>query len=73
MTTFFFSIRKYAQILKPRVSRILIKSRCRCFNQVSVSVPKVTVSTTSLNHMQFWRYQVFWPMVLLTKTNISLC
>jgi len=46
MTIFYKKIRQNPQILKSRVSDILMKSRSRSFNQVWVSA--VTVSTASL-------------------------
>jgi len=46
MTIYYKKIRQNPQILKSRVSEILMKSRSRSFNQVSVST--VTVSTASL-------------------------
>jgi len=46
MTIFYKKIRQNPQILKSRVLEILMKSRSRSFNQVSVST--VTVSTASL-------------------------
>ena len=46
MTIFCKKIPQNPQILKSRVSDILMKSRSRSFNQVSVST--VTVSTASL-------------------------
>jgi len=46
MTIFYKKIRQNPQILKSRVSEILMKSRSRSFNQASVSA--VTASTASL-------------------------
>jgi len=46
MTIFYEKIRQNPQILKSRISEILMKSRSRSFNPVSVST--VTVSTASL-------------------------
>jgi len=45
-TIFYKKIRQNPQILKSRVSEILMKSQSRRFNQISVSA--VTVSTASL-------------------------
>jgi len=51
MTIFYKKIRQNPQILKSRVSEILMKSRSCSFNQVSFSA--VTASTASLRITHF--------------------
>jgi len=48
MTTFFEKCRQNVQILKSRSRNFWWSLDSRSFNQVSVPVSKVTVSTTSL-------------------------
>jgi len=50
MTIFYKQIRQNPQILKSRVSEILIKSRSRSFNQVSVSTVKVSTASLWITH-----------------------
>jgi len=50
MTIFYKKIRQNPQILKSRVLEILMKSRSRRFNQVSVSTVTVSIASLWITH-----------------------